>query len=80
MRGEETVQATASPPGGSSKGRLKESVSALVFLTNRKEQKHETVDLQGFQGFTRGGVLLRKEGSTGKLLSGKISGRRSEAV
>lgn len=26
-----------------------------------------------------GGVLLRKEGSTGKLLS-QISGRRSEAV
>lgn len=69
----------ATSTGGSSKGRLKESVSALVFLTDRKEQKHETVDLQGFQGFSWGGVLLRKEGSTGKLLS-QISGRRSEAV
>lgn len=29
--------------------------------------------------FLGGGVLLRKEGSTGKLLS-QISGRRSEAV
>ena len=29
--------------------------------------------------FFEGGVLLRKEGSTGKLLS-QISGRRSEAV
>ena len=27
-----------------------------------------------------GGTAKRKEGSTGKLLSGKISGRRSEAV